>query len=307
VTDFSFSLAAVPPFRLDLTAWVLRRRPHNLMDRWDGWVYRRVLSIRDEPVEVAVTQTGTPEVPGIEVQARGPGASTQAASELAGALTRILGLQVDLTEFYRFAESDPQLGPLAAKFRGFKPPRFPSVFEALVNGIACQQISLTVGIHVLNRLAAAYGLGFPGKDGSARAFPRPRDLAGITPEDLRSLGFSRQKGRFLVELARKVMEKKLDLESLAALDDAAALERLRSFKGVGRWTGEYALLRGLGRWHLFPGDDLGARRRLEEWLQLPEPLNYEGVLRILERWHPYGGLLYFHFLLEGLSREGHLA
>jgi DNA-3-methyladenine glycosylase II len=164
-----------------------------------------------------------------------------------------------------------------------------------------------VGIHVLNRLAAARGVPFPGEDGPIHAFPRPQDLSGAAVEELRALGLSRQKGRFLLELAQRILEEKLDLEALAALADAAALEQLRSFRGVGRWTGEYALLRGLGRWHLFPGDDVGARKRLEEWLNLSEPLDYEGVHRVLQRWRPYGGLLYFHFLLEGLSREGHLA
>ncbi len=307
MADISFSLQPQPPFRLDLTVWVLRRRPHNLVDRWNGRVYRRVLTMQDKPVEVVVTQTGSPVAPCLQVQARGTEPSPQAASLLTAALTRILGLQVDLTDFYRFADSDSQLRPLAREFRGFKPPRFPSLFEALVNGIACQQLSLTVGIHLLNRLAAARGLSFPGEDGPAPAFPRPRDLAGVEAEDLRSLGFSRQKALFLVELAQRVMQDKPDLEAMAGLDDATVLEQLRAFKGVGRWTAEYALLRGLGRWHLFPGDDVGARNRLREWLQLPEPLDYQGVRRVLDRWQPYGGLLYFHFLLKQLAGEGHLS
>jgi len=32
----TFFLKPVAPFRLDLTVWTLRRRPHNLIDRWDG-------------------------------------------------------------------------------------------------------------------------------------------------------------------------------------------------------------------------------------------------------------------------------
>jgi 3-methyladenine DNA glycosylase/8-oxoguanine DNA glycosylase len=52
---------------------------------------------------------------------------------------------------------DPLLGPLAAHMRGLKPPRFPTVFEALVSGVACQQPSLATGIQLLNRLAADRG------------------------------------------------------------------------------------------------------------------------------------------------------
>src|SRR5512142_1234972 len=42
--SLSFHLRPLPPFRLDLTAWALRRRARNIVDRWDG-VYRRVLVI----------------------------------------------------------------------------------------------------------------------------------------------------------------------------------------------------------------------------------------------------------------------
>ena len=53
----TFSLTPVPPFRLDLTAWALRRRPNNLIDRWDGETYRRVLVMNGYPAEVAVRQS----------------------------------------------------------------------------------------------------------------------------------------------------------------------------------------------------------------------------------------------------------
>jgi 3-methyladenine DNA glycosylase/8-oxoguanine DNA glycosylase len=38
-----------------------------------------------------------------------------------------------------------------------KPPRFPTLFEAVINGIASQQITLTLGIILLNRLATDFG------------------------------------------------------------------------------------------------------------------------------------------------------
>jgi DNA-3-methyladenine glycosylase II len=67
------------------------------------------------------------------------------------------------------------------------------------------------------------------------------------------------------------------------------------------------LLRGLGHWSIFPGDDLGARRGLQTWLHLTEPLDYESIRRILTRWHPYAGPLYFHFLLAGLAEQGDIS
>ena len=39
----AFVLRPIPPFRLDFTVWALRRRQRNLIDRWDGSTYRRVI------------------------------------------------------------------------------------------------------------------------------------------------------------------------------------------------------------------------------------------------------------------------
>jgi DNA-3-methyladenine glycosylase II len=214
----------------------------------------------------------------------------------------MLGLQACLSKFYSIAETDGRLWALAQRFRGLKPPRFPSLFEAVANGIACQQITLTLGIRVLNGLAEAYGAAFEGS--ALHAFPQPHDLARRDAEELKGLKLSRQKAVALTELSFAIVERGLDLEALATLDDDAALAQLLRLKGVGRWTAEYALLRGLGRLHIFPGDDVGARNNLQRWLGLKKPLNYEGTHRLLAKWRPYAGFIYFHLLLDGLTEAG---
>jgi DNA-3-methyladenine glycosylase II len=92
-----------------------------------------------------------------------------------------------------------------------------------------------------------------------------------------------------------------------ALDDATAGAQLRALRGVGRWTAEYVLLRRLGRDHTFPGDDVGARNHLQQWLHLEDPLTYASVRQSLARWQEYGGLIYFHLLLNRLAGTGYLA
>jgi len=304
--QISFFLQPLPPFRLDYTVWVLRRRPDNIWDRWDGQAYQRVLSLDKTLLDIAVTQTGPPEEPELKIVATGTRFKPDTESALTAVLERLLGLRTDLTGFYRLAAKDPKLKPLAASFRGVKPPRYPSVFEALVNAITCQQFTLTAGIRILSRLVASYGAARRNRNNVFPAFPRPRDLARVEMEDLRKLGYSRQKALSLIDLARMVTENGFDLEALASLEDSKALERLTALRGVGRWTAEYALLRGLGRVHIFPGDDVGVRNRLRDWMRVARPLDYEGVRRLLNRWKPYGGLIYFHLLLKGLREAGQL-
>jgi DNA-3-methyladenine glycosylase II len=252
-------------------------------------------------VEVAVAQIATAESPDLQVSVRGATTRSGVKAALVPVLERMFGLNVDLDEFYRFAARDTRLGPLAERFRGMRPPRFPTAFEALVNGFACQQMSLTLGITLLSRLSQSYGLAAGEGNQTAHAFPRPENLAGLDLRALRPLGFSYQKSRAIIEAARAVCEGQLDLESLSTLPDDEAVERLEQLRGVGRWTAEYVLLRGLGRWHLFPGDDVGARNNLTRWLKLRKPLDYDRIKHVLARWKGYGGLIYFHLLLDRLA------
>src|SRR5688572_3934447 len=117
-----FTLKPVPPFRLDLTVWVLRRLPINNMDRWDGKAYRRVLVLGDSPVEVAVVQGGSVRAPQLTVTTRGARLSRGMRDRLISTLDKMLGLSVDLRPFRRLARSDQRLAGLIDPFVEFKPP-----------------------------------------------------------------------------------------------------------------------------------------------------------------------------------------
>ncbi len=293
-----------PPFRLDLTAWALRRRAHNAIDRWDGQVYRRALSLGSEAIALSVTQSGSPDAPRLTITLCGGHLDRRAETIAREALGRLLGLTIDLSGFATLAAEDPLLDSLARRLRGLKPPRFPTVFEALVNGIACQQLSITVGIHLLGRLTEAHGRLVPADPGELRAFPGPADLASVTLDELNGMGFSLAKARTIVETAAAIVDGDLELESLEGIDDRAAIERLTSLRGVGRWTAEYVMLRGLGRLHVFPGDDVGARNKLKRFFDIDSPLDYDEIARLLARWRPYAGVVYFHLLLDSLAEAG---
>ncbi len=303
----TFSIEPVSPFRLDLTAWAIRRRPENIIDWWDGETYRRVLPVSGRSALVSVVQSSQPNGR-LDVTVSSDNIRRTTQSDVTMALERLLGTRIDLQPFYKFARHDRKLQQLTQRFIGLKPPRFPTIFEALVNGIACQQLSLAVGIILLGRLADHFGLSFGDRHGLPQhAFPRPEDLAQATTTDLKPLGFSTNKSRALIDLSAAITNTTIDVEGLTPLDNEAILERLLQLRGIGRWTGEYVLLRGFGRTDLFPADDVGARNNLARWMRLKEPPDYAHVRRILARWAPYGGLIYFHLLLDKLEKTGRLA
>ncbi len=257
---------------------------------------------------IAVTQTRHGSRPEIEVTISA--ARPQVLKDqVAGIVTTMLGLDRDLSDFYRLARGDARLRELADRLRGMKPVRYPTVFEAFANAVTCQLVSLSAGMHVLNRLTEAFGvsaecrLQFP-----LRSFPtRGRSCVLEVLTALRAFGLSRQKGVYLQGLAcgHPSERSRLSLNRAARRRrrDRAPFE----FRGVGRWTAEYVMLRGFGRINIFPGDDVGGRNKLFEWFGASGAPTYDGVAAMLERWHPYGGLIYLHLIVNAVADAGHIA
>jgi DNA-3-methyladenine glycosylase II len=180
----------------------LRRRPDNIIDRWDDPSYQSVMVYDGKPVEVEVTQEGASGKPVLHVIATSERIVPGLKSALTHALERMLGLRIDLSKFYDFVKEEKKLYELSRRFLGLKPPRFFNRYEALANSFACQQLSLIVGIVLLNRLAMRCGLPFEKGGATVYTFPQPERVARLHPGTFRKMGFSRRKGRALAELSQ---------------------------------------------------------------------------------------------------------
>lgn len=108
-----------------------------------------------------------------------------------------------------------------SRFDGLRPPKFASVFEALINGFACQQLSLNLGIHLLNRLCVKYGLKFK----ESQAFPRPVDLSHAKHRDLMKLGFNRHKAGYILNAAKTAAKEKWAAEQFGELSATTAFRK----------------------------------------------------------------------------------
>jgi DNA-3-methyladenine glycosylase II len=292
-----FELRPRPPFRLDLTVWALRRREQNQIDAWDGQSYRRALLVDGAPIEMRARQVGPASRPRLDVVLAGPRLPGAAEAAARSALARLLGLDLDLSCFYAHSGRDGALDELSRRYRGVKPPRFPTIFECLLNAVACQQLSLAAGLTLLSRLAATAGAPANG----LHTFPTPADVLGLPRSALRTLGFSERKAQTILELADTAAAGELEFEALEPLADAAVEEALVLRRGIGRWSADYVLLRGLGRLHVFPQGDVGALNGLRSFLAAEG--RDESLCAALTRWAPYAGLVYFHLLLRGLELQ----
>jgi DNA-3-methyladenine glycosylase II len=301
----TFVLRPHAPFRLDLTVWALRRRSRNRIDAWDG-TYRRALVVGGRALTVQVATNGDLSAPVLTVSVLTPGPfPPDVVASVQSQVVRLLGTNVDLTKFYDFAEADPPVGPLISRLVGLHPPRFPTLFEAIANAIANQQLSLEVGIELLNRFAERFGARPVGEHGLV-AFPEPETVLEAQAADLRDLGFSTRKSDYLRDSAHAIVTGAIDTERLVSSDRTTATQLLLTLRGIGRWSAEYVLLRGLGRLDVFPADDVGARNKLQRLMNLARAPSRDQIVETMERWNPYAGMIYFHLLLDGLAERGEL-
>lgn len=294
----NFILPVISPFRLDLTVWTLRRRKINIIDQWDGKHYTRIIVFNNNPVKITLTQEETTTEQKINVTLQsGKDITPQLQKEIQILIQKMFGITLDLQPFYALAKNNNTLKSLVEQFLGVKPPRFANIFEGLINSIACQQVTLSLGILMLNRLSENFGVKFIESDTISYAFPQLIDLAEVSEEKIKKLGFSYQKSRAIKEIATNVMNNTINLENLETMTNKEVLDYLSAIRGIGRWSAEYVLLRGLGRLDTFPGDDVGAQNNLKRIFELDNKPSYEEIKKLTSQWQPYAGLVYFHLLL----------
>jgi DNA-3-methyladenine glycosylase II len=124
---------------------------------------------------------------------------------------------------------------------------------------------------------------------------------------MRTVGLSRSKVLYIRQLARRVESGELDFESLRLMDDESAVAELTKIKGIGRWTAEYALVRGMGRVNSLPADDLGIQRAVSQAYFKGKKIDSKQVRRVLSKFAPYSGIsafyLMYHFFWEPQRTE----
>ena len=225
--------------------------------------------------------------------------SSASASAATGLASWILSSDLDLRSLYQV--EDPAFAPLAERFRGLKPPRTATVFEALVIAIIEQQIGLQVANVLQNRLVMRLGPAVKFGNLDFFAFHSPERLAGLEPQDLRDLGLSMNKSRFILGIAEGAASGDLDLESLKKMATEEAREVLVSMKGVGRWTADYVLVRGFGRFEAVPIDDLGIRDAVGLFYKGGERATAREAEEILSRFGELAGVAAYYLLFSRFS------
>lgn len=287
------------PYSIDRTLARLSRFPEKV-DVFAEGSYRRLLFLRGRPIFLQVRQLGPPSRARLVIEITGRDARTPEAKELASrVLSRVLGTSTDVRPFYRGFRRDPLLGPLIRRHIGLRVTGRINLWETLLQIVLSQQIHLNLAHGMLAELSERLGRRARLDGNLYYSFPSPRVIVAESVSSLRRFRLSQAKAETLKRLAAAFESGELEDETIRSLSDEEVIELLTSYKGVGRWTAEFTLLRGLGRMDIFPGGDLGVVKYLAQGM-----LGYEGhalekdMRRYAERWRPYRGLALIYAYAE---------
>lgn len=178
-------------------------------------------------------------------------------------------------------KSDPKLKVVieGVKLKELAATRGP--FEALVEAIVSQQLSVKAADTIFTRFAALT----PG-----RKFPAPREILAMPAAKMRTCGLSRMKVSFIKDLARKTVDGTLDFKRMEAMSDAEVVEHLVKVNGIGQWTAEMFLIFSLGRDDVFSYGDLGLRKALQKIYKMKDVPTPAQAEKITAKWKPYRSL-----------------
>jgi len=249
----SVELEPTPPYNFGLALEYVATSPSAVLERVSGedGVYRRAVGLMGRDILLTLRSLGSVSQPRLLLEIHG---DTSVDDALEGAAVRlvqhIFNLDGDAEtsrEFAELAGRDPILGTLIQRLHGVRPILIPDPFEALIWAVIGQQINVTFARKLKLALVDLCGRYLQTATGSYALAPEPAANAALDLEALRARQFSRQKAAYILELARAAAAGELDLAGLASVPLEEAVATLTRFRGIGRWTAEYVLLRGFGR------------------------------------------------------------
>jgi DNA-3-methyladenine glycosylase II len=163
-------------------------------------------------------------------------------------------------------------------------PGFPTLLRIILE----QQVSLVSALAMFERLQS-----------SVEPFTAQRFIESGEPY-LRSLGVTRQKAHYCVQVAQAFTNG--ELNQLARMDDEEAHQRLLRIKGVGPWTANIYLLMALRRPDIWPDGDIALATALSRLRKLNTRPSFVELATIAEAWRPYRSvaarMLWQYYLAE---------
>ena len=160
------------------------------------------------------------------------------------------------------------------------------LFNTLSAAIVYQQLSGKAAATIHGRFSSLF----------TKEVPEANQVAGLTMEQLRGVGLSRNKALAIQDLAEKSLDGTLkSLHRMARLDDEEVIENLCAVRGIGPWTAQMFLIFDLGRPDVMPATDLGVQKGVQVVYDTPDLPAPAEVLERTRHLAPYRSAASWYF------------
>lgn len=244
-----------PPFDFEQTLAVLRGfQADGTPKEVRGGRLRQGMRVGARAMLVELEATGTTERPKLEGRLLSAEPLSEATRLAAAEQLRFyLSLDDELEPFYALAARDAAFAPVVERLYGYHPVKFPSLFSCMCWALVTQRTPNPFAFKTMAQLTGRLGEKVAGHDGFA-TFPTPQALLApkARAQVLAATNNTRKTER-LLPLARRMLS--ADEAFLRAAPYDEAYRWLLSLPGIGPWSAEYILLRGLDRLERTPWRD----------------------------------------------------
>ena len=148
------------------------------------------------------------------------------------------------------------------------------LFSTLIRSIVGQQISVLAADAIWGRFSALVGEISPGT------------ILKPTPEMLKNCGLTSRKVEYIRGISETWTKEYVEID-WEVLSDDEVKRKLIALRGVGPWTAEMILMFSLLRPDIFPIDDIGAIRAIENIYNGGEVMSKEALLDQADNWAPW--------------------
>ncbi|CAN5189191.1 DNA-3-methyladenine glycosylase [soil metagenome] len=174
-------------------------------------------------------------------------------------------------------QADPILGKVIEKVGVLEPTKHTNYYLSLTESIVSQQLSVKVADVIFARFVNL----FPDQKVT------PEEILKIDTEDIRRVGFSYAKVKYVKALAKHVLDSPTMFETFDELSDAEIIMELVKVNGIGKWTAEMFLIFTMGRPDVFSYGDLGLKNAIKQLYGFEIHPTPEEAASITDKWKPY--------------------
>jgi DNA-3-methyladenine glycosylase II len=288
------------PFNFDLSAKIFSNGDPQIQ-RYENGCYWQVIYLNNKLLLITVTSSGSVDDPELTVDVLpDKDLDTDDGSVVCQIVKSIFNLDFNLLNFYDDMKHDRVMSSLIKQLRGLNSPTTPTFFEAIVSSIIEQQISLKAARSIETRMIKTFGDVLKLDNKIYYAFPTPEILSKLEKDDLRGVGLSFRKAEYVIGLSNNIMDGVVDLDMLKTRNTRDIIDVLLNIRGVGIWTAELAVIRGLHRFVVVPADDIGLRRIVSHYYNDENPVSSDDLREIAKIWGIWSGLAVFYLVIADI-------